>query len=419
MMRELFEKQLAGIEARLAQPGQEALARKKYVREVARLGSRLYAGEHSVAWCGVMAPFDLLHAMGVTSCFIEFIGAMLASTGGAAACLEEAESRGFPTDLCAYHRAVIGAANQGLMPEPSFLVATTAPCSGGLSTLEYLAHHFDKDLFVLQIPWGNDAAAVGFLAEQLRELAAFVSAHTGQPLDPDRLRRTLQRSNRTCELLIDIYRLAATVPTPARRNDMPNLGFILALLAGSEEGEALATAYRDELGERVAEGKAGVPGERARLLWFQNRIQFRNPVAQLLEEEFQAAVVVDELNQVNFDPVDLDHPFEGISARTLSIPLCSTADRRIDSLLRLVREYRVDGVIHPCHWGCRQGTGARGMVEAALAREGIPVLNLEVDCVDQRNFSEGQIRTRLQAFLEMIEGRKSAARTTLELEKGP
>jgi len=34
----------------------------------------------------------------------------------------------------------------------------------------------------------------------------------------------------------------------------------------------------------------------------------------------------------------------------------------------------VDGVILPCHWGCRQGTGARGLVEGALAKEGIPSL---------------------------------------------
>ncbi len=30
------------------------------------------------------------------------------------------------------------------------------------------------------------------------------------------------------------------------------------------------------------------------------------------------------------------------------------------------------------------------------------VLNLEVDCIDQRNFSEGQLKTRLEAFVEML-----------------
>ena len=39
---------------------------------------------------------------------------------------------------------------------------------------------------------------------------------------------------------------------------------------------------------------------------------------------------------------------------------------------------------------------------------GVPVLNLEVDCVDKRNFAEGQLRTRLEAFIEMLASRPQA-----------
>jgi benzoyl-CoA reductase/2-hydroxyglutaryl-CoA dehydratase subunit BcrC/BadD/HgdB len=42
-----------------------------------------------------------------------------------------------------------------------------------------------------------------------------------------------------------------------------------------------------------------------------------------------------------------------------------------------------------------------------LKEIGVPMLNLEVDCVDARSFSEGQLRTRLEAFLEMIANRPS------------
>lgn len=230
MMLKMFQEQLSGIEAKLASPNLETVARKTYAREIAKLGIRLYSGDQAVAWCGVLAPFDLLHALGVTSCFVEFIGAMLASTGGVAACLEEAESLGFPTDLCAYHRAVIGATHQGLMPEPNFLIATSSPCSGGLSTVEHLARHFNKDLFILQVPYRNDPASVSYLADQLRAMTRFVVDHTGRPLDEKELRRALGRTNQTRELLLEVNQLAAVIPTPARRNDMANLGFILALL---------------------------------------------------------------------------------------------------------------------------------------------------------------------------------------------
>jgi benzoyl-CoA reductase/2-hydroxyglutaryl-CoA dehydratase subunit BcrC/BadD/HgdB len=35
----------------------------------------------------------------------------------------------------------------------------------------------------------------------------------------------------------------------------------------------------------------------------------------------------------------------------------------------------------------------------------VPVLNLEVDGVDKRNFAEDQLRTHVEAFVEMLENR--------------
>jgi len=406
MMLEYFKALASGIEAKLSQSGQETIARKKYALEVARLGIRLFSGERNVAWCGVIIPFDLLNAMDVTSCFVEFVGAMLASTGGTEAILEDAESQGYSTDLCTYHRAVVGAMKKGLMPEPSFLIATTAPCSGGLSTVENLAHHFKKDLFVVHIPYGHDRQSIEYLADQYKAMVDFVSQHTHQPLDPSKLRQTIESTNKARELMKEVYELARNVPSPARQNDLTNFSLVMALLMGTDNAVEVASTYRDEFARKVQSGIPGIPGEKVRLLWFQNRIQFRNPLLKMLEEEFHAAIVIDELNQINWDPIDPDKPFESLAARTLANPLIGPVERRIENLKKLARSYKVDGVIQPCHWGCRQGTGARGMIEEGLGKAGIPVLNLEVDCVDPRNFAEGQLRTRLQAFIEMILNRK-------------
>jgi len=46
-------------------------------------------------------------------------------------------------------------------------------------------------------------------------------------------------------------------------------------------------------------------------------------------------------------------------------------------------------------------------VGQGLKAIGVPVLNLEVDCVDPRNFAEGQLRTRIEAFTEMLAERPS------------
>jgi len=87
--------------------------------------------------------------------------------------------------------------------------------------------------------------------------------------------------------------------------------------------------------------------------------------------------------------------------------LHGTAKRRIKHIIELAEAYRIDGAINPCHWGCRQGTGARGLIDSSMKEIGVPVLNLEVDCVDRGNFAEGQLITRIEAFMEMIESHPS------------
>ena len=402
MMKPYFDGLVAAIQERIDAEPDGPIARKRLTLETARIGSRLFAGDGTVAWCGVLAPFDLLHAMGVDSCFVEFVGAVLASTGGVEPFLEEAEAAGYATDSCSYHRAVTGAALQGLMPVPDFLIATSSPCSGGLAVLENLAALFERDLFVIQVPPFASEASVAWLADQLRDMARFVADHTGRELDEERLSAAIDATNRARALMVELYEIARAVPSPARPRDLVNLGIVFALLMGTEHGVEVARIYRDELKARADAGVAGTPGEAVRLLWMQNRIQFKHPLERLLSDELGAAVVVDELNDVLWDPIDPDRPFEGMARRILSIPLVASARERIDNMKRLAREYRVDGVLNPCQWGCRQGAGIRGLVESGMGDVGVPVLNLEVDCVDPRSFAEGQLRTRLEAFVEML-----------------
>jgi benzoyl-CoA reductase/2-hydroxyglutaryl-CoA dehydratase subunit BcrC/BadD/HgdB len=410
MMHRYFQDLVQGLQGRLAQSAQESVARKLLALQIAKLGVKLFAGSERVAWCGVLTPFELLQAHGVTSCFTEFVGAMLASSGAVEPMLAAAEQAGYSTDACSYHRAVFGAARQGAMPVPDFLIATSAPCSGGLALIENLAGHFGKDLFVLQVPYRNDPAAVEYLAGQLRAMTAFVAGHLGRPLDPARLGEVIESSNRARQLLQEAYQHARAVPSPARRRDLVNLGIVLPLFFGTPEAQAVARTYRDEFARKVERGIAGIPGERLRLLWIQNRIQFDSPLEALLEEEYQAAVVIDELNDLEWEPVDPQDPYPGLARRILSTPLSGPIAQRLDNLKRQARLYRVQGAIHPCHWGCRQGTGARGLIADGLRQVGVPMLSLEVDCVDPRNFSEGQLRTRLQAFLETLAARAEAER---------
>ena len=201
MMYQYFKDMANGIEAKILQDPDLPNPRKKYALEIARIGSRLYSGKNTVAWCGIAVPFDLLNAMGITSCFVEFVGAVLAATDLADPFLEEAEQAGFAGDTCGYHRSVIGAARQKIMPEPDFLIASTCPCSGGVAVMENLAQLFNKDLFVLNVPQENSEQSVAYLADQIGDMVEFVARHTGKPLDEDKLRQAVENTNRARTLM--------------------------------------------------------------------------------------------------------------------------------------------------------------------------------------------------------------------------
>lgn len=407
MMKQYFSDLAKGIETKLASEPESRSPRKMFALEIARLGQRLYSKTGHVAWCGVAAPFDLLSAMGVTSCFVEFVGGMLAVSGFAETFLEEAEQAGFGGDICGYHRTIMGAARKGLMPVPSFLIATSCPCSSGQATVENLARHFAKDLFVLNVPQEATREGIAYLSDQLRNMVRFISDHTGKTLDENRLRETIDFTNRTRKILVDLYRLAGSIPSPVNGKLLSNFGIIMNLFLGTQAGVDIAREFHDDLAARVEKGLSGIGEERLRLMWIQNRIQFQQPLIQMMEKQYGAVVVVDELNDINWDPIDPDDPFPGMARRAILNPFNGRGGRRVELLQKLAREYRIDGAINPCHWGCRQGTGARGMVAQGLKDVGVPVLNLEVDCVDARNFAEGQLATRLEAFAEMLKNRES------------
>jgi benzoyl-CoA reductase/2-hydroxyglutaryl-CoA dehydratase subunit BcrC/BadD/HgdB len=72
---------------------------------------------------------------------------------------------------------------------------------------------------------------------------------------------------------------------------------------------------------------------------------------------------------------------------------------RIDDIKRYAEEYKVDGVIYSNLSFCHTYAVEYKNVEAALKEAGIPIMNIETDYSSE---DSGQIKTRVEAFLEMI-----------------
>jgi len=135
--------------------------------------------------------------MGVSGMFIEFVGAMLAGAGVSRPFFERAENEGYSTDGCSYHRTIMGAALQGILPEPDLLIAASFPCNGGVKAIERIGELTKKDVFVINAPYDNTEKAVDYLASQYDRLIAYVKRVTGRDLDHDKLAQSIHYNNET------------------------------------------------------------------------------------------------------------------------------------------------------------------------------------------------------------------------------
>ena len=129
-------------------------------------------------------------------------------------------------------------------------------------------------------------------------------------------------------------------------------------------------------------------------------------------EELGVIVVTDELctsTRYWSDPVILEgarNPLDAISRRYLNNFPCARmypSTDRFDRIVKLAREARVDGIISETIRYCVPYAHDIPLLSDRLKSEGIPLLTLDIE---YGTSGSGQIRTRVQAFLEMVEGRK-------------
>ena len=72
-------------------------------------------------------------------------------------------------------------------------------------------------------------------------------------------------------------------------------------------------------------------------------------------------------------------------------------------------------MIYFCHWGCKQASGGSILLKEKMQEKQIPTLILDGDGIDKRNSHDGQIKTRLEAFLEMLEAGDETEEKRLEI----
>ena len=165
----------------------------------------------------------------------------------------------------------------------------------------------------------------------------------------------------------------------------------------------------DELEQRIKDGVSVVSDGTKRILVTGTPLAVPNWKLHNIIETSGGAVVCEEMctgtryfeNLVDETKETLDEQFMALSERYMKTNCaCFTPNTgRIDDILRMVKEYQVDGVIDCSLKFCCLYDTEKFSVARALKEAGVPVLSLETDSADT---DAEQLRTRIGAFIEML-----------------
>ena len=133
---------------------------------------------------------------------------------------------------------------------------------------------------------------------------------------------------------------------------------------------------------------------------------YQEDLREMLNFSDRCQIIACDMNYDEFCSMDPEQPYRSMAKRLVYNSFNGSADRRIERSLEMARQLEVDGVIYFCHWGCKQTQAAAQHTLSLLEAEGVPTLILDGDGCDSANTMGGQIRTRMEAFLEMLEAKK-------------
>jgi len=370
-----------------------------------RLLYKAFAERQPVAWINVFTPPELIFGCG-------YIPFWLDGSGGFSGWIEmtevfeHADSTLPSRDICTFLRAAVGGAMMNLFPRPHMVACTSHLCEGGPKIAKLAADSVGAEFCLLDVPAATSDELVEYVAAQLERLAHRLCEVSGSEFDIDRLREAIELSNRARVHFLEVYKMRKHIPVPVTGSQFIGMGLMYPW--GTKIGVNIASSLRDEIAGRVASNAPALEGgEKYRLLWLHLRPIFETDIMAHLEQHMRALIVVDTMGQAWWSEMDAREPFRALATKILSNPELQSVEKRIERILRLAKEYNVDGVVHFLQWGCRWNSGQSSVFKEALGRTGLPFLALDGDAVDKRATPHGQIFTRLEGFVELLETAKS------------
>jgi benzoyl-CoA reductase/2-hydroxyglutaryl-CoA dehydratase subunit BcrC/BadD/HgdB len=323
-----------------------------------------------------------------------------------------------PVEVCPVIRSTIGAKMIGLSPflELSDALISVLTCDGMTKLSEILSDY--KPVWAMPLPRVKDAPhSLEFWRDEVTAMKKQIEEFTGNKITRKKLRKAIELVQKATKAFRRLQDFRKGSPVIMGRDAMlVNQAFLWDdIKRWTEKTEALC----NELEQRVKEKKWVCPPDTPRVMvtgtpmfWPDN---WKLP--SLVEEASpQGVIVADELcsgERLLHDPVGVDEwssndMFKAISERYMLASTCPCFtskdgnEDRINWLLNKVKEWKVDGVIYYVVRGCMLYAMEYTRVKRVLDRLNIPVYYLDTEYTRE---DVGQLKTRVEAFLEMLSAR--------------
>ena len=352
-------------------------------------------GKKVFGWLCTYVPEEIIHAAGALPIRI---------TGYSQESELEDGTAYFYHNNCSFSRSCL---QLGLRGEYDFLdgVVGGSTCDGARRVFD-LWHSYISTPFhhVLTVPRKYIERAHRLYHDQVMQFQRHLESFLHITIDDTALLHSIEVYNESRELLKALYefrKLSSPLITGAETMEVLNASFRMPK-------ELFNEWLRDLLNELSTSNNSY--NGRSRLMITGSIMT--NPEFVRSIEDAGGLVVTDELcNSTRYwsDLVILHDDrttLENISRRYLNNFPCARmfpSDERFDRILQLARDFQVDGVISQIIRYCVPYAHDLPLLTEKLNEQGIPTLALDVE---YGTSGSGQIHTRVQAFLEMLESRK-------------
>ncbi|MFH2065899.1 MAG: 2-hydroxyacyl-CoA dehydratase family protein [Pseudomonadota bacterium] len=254
-------------------------------------------------------------------------------------------------------------------------------------------------LHILDVPHRQGAVSLSWYTDELNMLADRLSAHHPVRFTHEALSRAVWERNEFFALLASIGELRKHKHPPLSGTEFQAIT-LASLVTPRQTLLPKIQKFKESLS-----GRNGIFDYRARILLVGGQMDSLGYIRTI--EATGGLIVADHLCTGSLPamrPVSMNgDPMQSIAAHYLNRVSCprmmEAFDSRMEEILKSVEEYSIDGVVIEFIKFCDTWGIEAGLMANALRKKGIPVLCLERE---YQLSGEGQLRTRIQAFIESM-----------------